>query len=111
VRLCRAAGRAWRDRTLRPVETVYLFIAQGLHGNTSCAQVRQLGNFAFTTSGYCEARSRLPVEVFRELLHATRQCLTELANGVGLWRGHCVGSVDGLAFSMSDTKELQALCR
>ena len=34
VRLCQAAGHAWRDRALGPVETIHLFIAQVLHGNT-----------------------------------------------------------------------------
>jgi hypothetical protein len=109
VRLCQAAGHAWRDRTLGPVETVYLFIAQVLHGNTSCAHVRQLGNFAFARSAYCEARKRLPVEIFRELLRETGQRVTEQASRVGLWRGHRVVSVDGSGFSMSDTKQLQAL--
>jgi hypothetical protein len=40
LRLCQAAGHAWRDRTLGPVETLSLFVAQILHGNTSCAHVR-----------------------------------------------------------------------
>ncbi len=102
-RLCQAAGHVWRDRTLGPVETIYLFIGQVLHGNTSCAHVRQLGDFAFTRSAYCEARKRLPVEVFRELLRATGQRVTEEASRVGLWRGHRVVSVDGSSFSMSDT--------
>ncbi len=88
VRLCQIAGHAWRDRTLGPVETIYLFIAQVLHGNTSCAHVRQLGDFAFTRSAYCEARKRLPVEIFRKLLRATGQHVTEQASRVGLWRGH-----------------------
>lgn len=109
VRLCQAAGHAWRDRTLGPVDTIYLFIAQVLHGNTSCAHVRQLGNFAFTRSAYCEARKRLPVEIFRELLRATGQRVMEQADRVGLWRGHRVVSVDGSGFSMSDTKPLRAL--
>jgi hypothetical protein len=109
VRLCQAAGHVWRDRTLGPVETIHLFIAQILHGNTSCAHVRQLGHFAFTRSAYCEARQRLPVEIFRALLRATGQRVTEQARRVGLWRGHRVVSVDGSAFSMSDTKELRAL--
>jgi len=107
TRLCQAAGHAWRDRTLGPVETIYLFIAQVLHGNTSCAHVRQIGNFAFTRSAYCEARNRLPVEIFRELLRETGQRVTEQARRVGLWRGHRVVSVDGSSFSMSDTNELQ----
>ncbi len=109
VRLCQAGGHWWRDRTLGPVETIYLFIAQVLHGNTSCAHVRQLGNFAFTRSAYCEARKRLPVEIFRELLRETGQRVTEQASRVGLWRGHRIVSVDGSSFSMSDTNELRAL--
>lgn len=111
LRLCQAVGHAWRERTLGPVETVYLFIAQVLHGNTSCGHVRQIGNFAFARSAYCEARKRLPVEIFRNLLRETGQRLTEQAGRVGLWRGHRVVSVDGSTFSMSDSKELRALFR
>ena len=90
LRLCQTAGHAWRDRTLGPVETIYLFLGQVLHGNTSCAHVRQLGNFAFVRSAYCEARKRLPVEVFRALLRETGQRVTEQASRVGLWHGHRV---------------------
>jgi hypothetical protein len=109
VELCRAAGHAWRDRILGPMETICLFITQILEGNTSCAHVRQLGNFAFTQSAYCEARKRLPVQVFRDLLRETAQHLTMQANRVGLWRGHRVVSMDGSTFSMSDTDELRSL--
>jgi hypothetical protein len=109
IRLCQGASHAWRDRTLGPVQTIYLFIAQILHGNTSCAHVRQLGNFAFTRSAYCEARKRLPVKVLRDLLRETAQYATKQANRVGLWRGHRVVSMDGSTFSMSDTNQLQAL--
>ena len=48
VRLCHAAGHAWRDRTLGPVQTVYLFIAQVLHGNTSCAHVLSLAKTPYS---------------------------------------------------------------
>ncbi|MHC4405978.1 MAG: IS4 family transposase [Planctomycetota bacterium] len=109
VRLCRAAGHAWRDRTLGPVETLYLFVAQILHGNTSCAHVRHFGDFAFARSAYCQARKRLPVKVFRALLEEIGQRVTTEASRVGLWRGHRVVSVDGSGFSMSDTKQLRAL--
>lgn len=109
VGLCRAAGHTWRNRTLGPVETIYLFISQVLNGNTSCAHVRQLGRFTFATSAYCEARARLPARVVRDLLRATGQRVTEHASRVGLWRGHRVVSVDGSTFSMSDTQQLRAL--
>lgn len=109
VGLCQVAGHVWRDRTLGPVETIYLFLAQVLHGNTSCAHVRQLGGFAFARSAYCEARKRLPVEIFRNLLRATGQRVTEHASRVGLWRGHRVLSVDGSGVSMSDSEELRGM--
>ena len=111
VKLCEAAGHVWRDRTLGPVETIYLFIAQVLHGNTSCAHVRQFGGFAFARSAYCQARQRLPAQILRDLLRATGQRVTEQASRVGFWRGHRVVSVDGSTFSMSDSKELQGLFR
>ena len=111
LKLCQAAGHMWRDRTLGPVETIHLFIAQILHGNTSCAHVRQFGSFAFTRSAYCEARKRLPVEVFRKLLRETGQRVTEQASRVGLWRGHRIVSVDGSTFSMPDAKPLRTLFR
>ena len=60
LRLCRAAGHALRDRTLGPVETLYLFVAQILHGNTSCAHVRHFGDFAFARSAYCQGGVRFP---------------------------------------------------
>ena len=107
-KLCTAVGHVWRDRALGPVETIYLFVAQILHGNTSCAHVRQLANFAFTRSAYCEARKRLPVALLRELLRATGQRVLSEANRVGLWRGHRIVGVDGSTFSMADTKDLRA---
>lgn len=109
LRLCQAAGHAWRDRRLGPLETIYLFISQILHGNTSCAHVRQFGNFEFTRSAYCEARKRLPVRILRDLLRETGECVTKRANRVGLWFGHRVVSVDGSSFSMPDTRPLNAL--
>lgn len=111
LNLCVAAGHVWRNRTLGPVETIYLFIAQVLHGNTSCAHVRQFGQFTFTRSAYCEARKRLPVKVLRQLLREMGRRVTEHASQVGLWLGHRVVSVDGSGFSMSDSRDLRALFR
>ena len=107
VDMCLEAGHAWRERTLGPVETIYLFIAQVLNGNTSCAHVRHFGGFAFSRSAYCEARKRLPVRVLRGLLRESGHRVAEHVSQ--LWHGHRVVSVDGSNFSMSDTSELQAL--
>ena len=109
LRFCLSVKHTWRDRTLGPVETIYLFMAQILHGNTSCAHVRQFGGFAFASSAYCKARMRLPVSIFRALLREIGQLVTSEASRVGLWRGHRIVSVDGSAFSMPDGKKLRAL--
>jgi hypothetical protein len=108
---CTAAGHRWRNRTLGPVETFYLFVMQILHGNTSCAHVRHFGGFSFATSAYCQARHRLPVEVCRALLRETGRRVAVEAGEAGLWRGHRVVGVDGSTISMADTNDLQALFR
>ena len=66
--LCREVGHQWRDRLLDPVTTVHLFILQVLHGNTACAHVPHLAGKSFTGSAYCQARGRLPLELFERLL-------------------------------------------
>ncbi len=109
TRLCVAAKHEWRERTLGPVQTIYLFMAQILHGNTSCTHVRQFGSFTFASSAYCRARTRLPVSIFRALLREIGQRVTEEASRVGLWRGPRIVSVDGSTFSMPDGNELRAL--
>lgn len=106
--ICQILGHTWRDRKLGPVETIGLFVAQVLHGNSSCAHVRQLGNFAFTPGAYCGARMRLPVELFRRLLQAAGEKLSARGDQVGLWRGHRIVGIDGSSFSMSHNKALWA---
>lgn len=111
LKVCMAAGHEWRERALGPVQTIYLFMAQVLHGNTSCAHVRQFGGFAFGRSAYCKARRRLPVSIVQQLLKETGQRVTREASRVGLWRGHRVVSVDGSTFSMPDGSGLRSLFR
>ena len=36
LRICRDLGRSFRQRTLTPAVTTYLFLQQVLHGNTAC---------------------------------------------------------------------------
>ena len=65
---CTAAGHRWRHRTLNPVAILHWFVIQVLHGNTALAHVARLGGGAFTDSAYAQARSRLPLAVFRQVL-------------------------------------------
>lgn len=65
---CKAVGHHWRDGPLNPITTVYLFLLQILHGNTACQHVVHFGRWTFSASAYCQARKRLPLELWQHLL-------------------------------------------
>ena len=104
---CEDVGHRWTERTLGPVMTLRLFMLQVLNGNTAMTHLPRLARMAFTASAYCQARIRLPLEVFRLLLHRVCDALQDEALDDGRWLGHRVFFVDGSSFSMSDTKSLQ----
>ena len=58
-------------RLLKPVATVPLFILQILHGNTACSHLPCLVSQRFTASAFCQARTRLPLVVWQQLLRRT----------------------------------------
>ncbi|MCA1837395.1 MAG: IS4 family transposase [Actinobacteria bacterium] len=108
--VCAELGYAWRDRELDPATTVALFVQQVLHGNCPCAEVRHLaaGRRSFTPGAYCQARSRLPLSVYRSLLTRVVDAALPRTREAGhRWRGHRVFHVDGTTFSMPDTPQLQ----
>jgi Transposase DDE domain len=105
---CHKAGyTSWRDRVLTPVTTIQLFLLQILHGNTACSHVPHLSGLRFSASAYCQARSKLPLELFGLLL--TRLCTSAQSHisDEGRWHGHRPFLVDGSACSMPDTPALQ----
>ncbi len=108
--LCHEAGYPWRPRLLDPVTTVHLFILQILHGNTACSHLPHLAGQRFTASAFCQARTRLPLGVWQQLLRRTTASLDQTTQDEGRWRGHRTFLVDGSSFSMSDTPELQEHC-
>ena len=62
---CEEAGyTSWRDRVLTPVTTIQLFLLQILHGNTACTHLPHLSGICFSASAYCQARSKLPLDLF-----------------------------------------------
>src|SRR5215468_7067551 len=105
-RACREAGHAWRPGLLAPFATVHWFLLQVLSGNTSLVHVTTLAGKAFTDSAYSQARTRLPVAVFRALLRHRLALFVPEAEG-HLWRGHRTFLIDGSGFSMPDTPDLQ----
>src|SRR6266852_8190896 len=104
--LCRSLGHRWRERELDPVTTIHLFLLQILAGNTACAHVPRLGNVNCTGEAYGQARSRLPLAVFRSLLALICERLP-VSGDEGRWHGHRTFLVDGSSLSMPDTPALQ----
>jgi hypothetical protein len=108
--VCEQLQLTWRERCLAPATTTALFIQQIIHGNSSCAKVRHLGDRRFSAQAYCKARRRLPSEVIRRLSRglcdaARRQRQSEIGD---VFLTHRVFVVDGSTFSMPDTPQLQA---
>jgi Transposase DDE domain len=108
VQVFRDAGMSWRNRVLDPLTTLRLFVLQILHGNTAINHLRHFHSHPFTDSAYCQARGRLPLEVLQQLLQRLVAALKPLMNDdEGRWLGHRTFHIDGSAFSMPDTPELQ----
>ena len=104
---CRGIAYRWRERTLNPVTTLQLFFVQMLHGNTACTHLRHLTKLPVTASAYCQARMKLPLAVFEELLRSVSHALQHQPLHEGRWFGHRTFWVDGSSCSMPDTPALQ----
>jgi hypothetical protein len=104
---CRSAGHVWRACRLTPAAIFRWFLLQVLHGNTALQHVSLLAGRTFTAAAYCQARTRLPLVVFRTLLRLLTTALIPETHREFLWRGHRTLLIDGSAFSMPDTAELQ----
>ena len=104
---CRGAAYRWRERTLDPVTTIQLFFVQILHGNTACTHLRHLTKLDVTASAYCQARMKLPLPVFEQLLRSVSNALQHEPLDAGRWLGHRTFWVDGSSCSMPDTPVLQ----
>ena len=105
--LCHEMGYQWRVRLRDPVTTVHLFLLQILHGNTACSHLPRLVGQHFTASAFCQARTRLPLGLWQQLLRRTAVVCEQTTHDEGRWRGHRTFLVDGSSFSMPDTPELQ----
>ncbi|TAL02137.1 MAG: IS4 family transposase, partial [Verrucomicrobia bacterium] len=105
--VCQSIGHEWRDRILTPVVTLHAFLLQVLHGNIACSGVSRLLGKTFSAAAYCDARMRLPVELFEQLLQRVGEALAPEMNSEGRWRGHRTWIMDGSSFSMPDTPQLQ----
>ena len=107
VAVCESIGHVWRDRVLTPVVTLHAFLLQVLHGNSACSGVSRLIGITFSAAAYCEARMRLPLALFEQLLQRVGDALQTDTSQDGRWHGHRTWIIDGSSFSMPDTPELQ----
>jgi Transposase DDE domain len=106
IQACREAGHRWRERELGPATTVWAFLLQVLHGNTSCTHAVRLAKLGCSAEAYCAARARLPLAAIECLLER----MTRAARGgccEPRWHGHRTFFADGSGCSMPDTAELQ----
>jgi hypothetical protein len=106
--VCSNLNYSWRERILDPVTCVHVFLLQILHGNTACTALSRLAGVAFTAAAYCDARMRLPLALFSDLVQRVCDALHPEIESSVRWRGHRTWSLDGSSFSMPDTPELQA---
>jgi len=107
-RVCRDLGHSYRNRLLDPVTTVHTFLTQILHGNVACSELPHLTGLSFTATAYCQARARLPRELFDDLFDRVSDGLYAERQTTGRWHGHRTWLLDGSSFSMADRPELQA---
>jgi hypothetical protein len=107
LQACEEAGHKFRKRDLDPVTTIKMFLLQILYGNVACNFVPHLAQKDVTGSAYCDARARLPVQLFETLLSRCTARMAECVRDTGLWLGHRLFLIDGSGFSMPDTPELQ----
>ena len=104
---CRHVNHTWRSCLLDPVAIIHLFLNQILHGNTAINHLVRISGLSFTGSAYCQARGRLPLAVFQELLRRVARRIRPEIDDTGKWHGHRVFVADGSGFSMPDVPELQ----
>lgn len=105
--VCREVGYRFRKRILDPVTTIHLFVTQVLNGNFAVARLQEYTDKDFSEAAYCNARGRLPLQVLQNLLQRVGCALQPIMNETGCWRKHRTFHIDGSAFSMPDTEELQ----
>jgi Transposase DDE domain len=115
---CRDRGHTWRERIYPPRITLGIFLSQVVSDDHSCDDAvdrfqkyrhdRGLPAVSPETTSYCEARQRLPEEVFWDLVRRTGRSIHQHANASWLFQGRSVKIVDGSTVSMPDTPENQA---
>jgi hypothetical protein len=96
----------YRKRLLTPMVTTYLALTRAMH-SASMSALRHVSGFDVSAQAYCDGIGRLPVEYFARLQRAVAQECRPPNRPTGRWNGRRLFLIDGTAFSMPDTPELQ----
>jgi hypothetical protein len=107
----------YKKRLFDPFITLWAFLSQVLDTDKTChnAVSKIIAHLAgeevevpsTDTSGYCQARVRLPEKLLEKLFNSTAQNLEEKVTEEYLWCGRNVKVIDGSTVSMPDTVENQ----
>jgi hypothetical protein len=108
----------WLDRIYSPLVTLWMFLGQVLSADHSCrAAVARLISHRLsrgqrpcsaTTGAYCQARKRLPEQLFSEVACLVGRAVDAETDSKWHWKGRRVYMFDGTTVSMPDTPENQA---
>src|SRR4051812_34150430 len=117
-RACRLCNHLWRERIYTPWITLGVFLSQVLSDDHSCDDAvdrfqkyrydRDLPAVSTETTSYCQARARLPEDVFWDLVRQTGRSVASRAETPWHFQGRPVKVVDGSTVSMPDTPGNQA---
>jgi hypothetical protein len=108
----------WRDRIYSPLVTLWVFLGQVLSADSCCraAVARLLAHrlaqgqspCSPQTGAYCQARKRLPEQLFSEVARQTGRTLDDNVEPHWLWKRRRVYVYDGSSVSMPDTPQNQS---
>jgi hypothetical protein len=103
----------YRERLYTPTVALSMFMKQALSADRSCQNAvngwagqrtaEGLSVERVGTSGYCQARQRLPLGMVKGLAQEVGRLLSDRAPMGWSWRGRPVKLVDGTGISMPDT--------
>jgi len=113
--ICHQLGHRWRNRIFTPAVTVRSMVYRALSPDKSIratlADLAAAGDRieqAPADASWCQARSRLPEELWTGLLQHSIRRLEQLASDQDLYHQRPVYLIDGSTLSMPDTPELAA---
>jgi hypothetical protein len=108
-----------RERLFPPTETLSMFLAQAMSADRSCQKavddaaikrlVGGLPTCSTHTGAYCQARSRLPLEMISSLTLHTGCLMSRSTPLKWRWQGRPIRLVDGTTVALPDTQRNQSV--